>query len=172
MRPTRRLSSRTVSRLEPAKPHPRAVVRPRPGAGVAAFAPAPPIADPAGAARLQCDARTASAGLQAPPLRPRDCGDLASLERFHEQFRPRATRSSGDAIQAGAELLGQKELMPNFLRLHASLAAAEMPSSYGRSASRRDGLSDAVRSTFGTPITLHADLGSLPLPSEGPADRP
>lgn len=48
------------------------------------------------------------------------------LKGFHEKFRARTSCSSGDPIEAVAELLGKEELMPNLLRLHASLAAAEM----------------------------------------------
>jgi hypothetical protein len=47
-----------------------------------------------------------------------------SFQRFDEQLRPRAPRSSGDPLQSSAELLGQKELMSNLLRLHESLASA------------------------------------------------
>ena len=51
-----------------------------------------------------------------------------AFERFHEQFRARPPGSTGNTIQSGTELLGQKELMPDFLRLHVNLTIEEMPS--------------------------------------------
>jgi len=48
------------------------------------------------------------------------------FERFDEHLGTRPSRSIGDPVQAAAELLGQEELMPNLLRLHAKSRCGRM----------------------------------------------
>src|SRR5687768_17131565 len=92
------------------------------------------------------------------PLEPRQagskcllcCGRIAAIQpgfqRFHEQFRTSASSSAGDPVQPGAELLWQKELMPNLLRLHTRPRRRNTAGSYCGSETGRDWLSDAAGS--------------------------
>lgn len=119
------------------------------------------------------------------PLEPRQpcskcllrCRRIAPVqpgfERFHEQLGARASRPSGDPIQSSTKLLGQKELMPDLLRLHASLSLSVagrhfVPLIIGMA----DCLFDAGSSIATKPTNSHADLGSLSFATEGPTDRP
>ena len=56
-------------------------------------------------------------GLAKKELIPGNCQTYRAMARLF---------GSGDPIQAGAKLLGQEELVPNLLRLHANLTDATM----------------------------------------------